>query len=208
MARYTDSVCKLCRREGMQLFLKGDRCLSDKCAVKKRSYAPGQHGQRRPKHSEYGIQLREKQKAKRIYGLLERQFKNCFEKAERQKGVTGENLLRLLDMRLDNVVYRLGFATSLKQGRQLVMHGHFNLNGKKVNIPSYTVKKGDAVEVREGSKRLGAIQSALERVERRGIPKWLSLDKGSLRGVVLDYPQREDLGEIINENLIVELYSK
>lgn len=208
MARYIGSVCRLCRREGIQLFLKGDRCLSDKCAVKKRSYAPGQHGQRRPKFSEYGTQLREKQKAKRIYGLLERQFKNCFEEADRQKGVTGENLLRLLELRLDNVACRLGFATSLKQARQLVMHGHFNLNQRKVNIPSCIVKKGDTIAVREESKSLGAIQSSLDRVDRRGIPRWLSLDKGAMKGVVLDYPQREDLGDLISEKLIVELYSR
>lgn len=208
MARYIDSVCKLCRREGMKLFLKGERCLSDKCAFERRSYGPGQHGQRQRKQSEYGVRLREKQKVKRLYGLLEKQFRNYYHRAARQKGITGENLLRLLERRLDNVVYRLGLAHSRKQARQLVRHNHLLVNGRRVNIPSYIVDKGDKVAVKEKSRRLEAFLTALERVDARGVPAWLEIDREQARGVVLSLPAREDIDQDIQEQLIIELYSK
>ncbi len=208
MARYIDSVCKLCRREGMKLFLKGERCLSDKCAFERRSYGPGQHGQRQRKQSEYGVRLREKQKVKRIYGILEKQFRNYYQRAARQKGITGENLLRLLERRLDNVVYRLGLAHSRKQARQLVRHNHLLLNGRRVNIPSYIVNQGDKVAVKEKSRRLEAFLTALERVDARGVPAWLEIDREQARGVVLSLPAREDIDQDIQEQLIIELYSK
>jgi small subunit ribosomal protein S4 len=208
LARYTDSVCRLCRREGMKLFLKGERCYSEKCAVTRRNYAPGQHGQRRPKPSEYGLQLREKQKVKRIYGVFERQFRSYFTRADRRKGVTGENLLLLLEQRLDSVVYRLGFASSRAQARQLVSHGHFTVNGRKVDIPSYLVKSGDVIQVRERSRTLEPITMSLETVEQRGIPTWLELDKGDFKGIVHQLPSRDQLTIPIQEQLIVELYSK
>ncbi|HDM76277.1 MAG TPA: 30S ribosomal protein S4 [Deltaproteobacteria bacterium] len=208
MARYTGAVCRLCRRENTKLYLKGDRCYSDKCSYERRSYAPGQHGQARTKYSDYGIQLREKQKVKRMYGLLERQFKNYFKKAERQKGITGTNLLILLERRLDVVVFRLGFANSLAQARQLVRHNHFLVNGKKVNIPSYLVKVGDVIEVKEKSRQVPPIVEALEALPRRGVPGWLELDKENFRGTVKTYPTREDITMPIKEQLIVELYSK
>ena len=208
MARYIDSVCKLCRREGMKLFLKGERCLSDKCAFERRSYGPGQHGQRQRKQTEYGLRLREKQKVKRIYGLLEKQFRNYYHRAARQKGITGENLLRLLERRLDNVVYRLGLAHSRKQARQLVRHNHLLVNGRKVNIPSYIVHQGDKVAVKEKSRRLEAFLTALERVDARGVPAWLEIDREQARGVVLSLPAREDIDQDIQEQLIIELYSK
>ena len=209
MARYTDSVCRQCRRENLKLYLKGDRCYSDKCAFDRRSYPPGQHGERRGrKISDYGIQLREKQKVKRMYGLSEKQFHLFFERAERLKGVTGTNLLVLLERRLDNVVYRLGFTNSRAQGRQFVLHNHFLINGKKVNIPSLLVKVGDSIEVREGSKKISAIAGSLEAVVRRGIPQWLELEKEQYRGVVNGFPVREDITMPIQEQLIVELYSK
>lgn len=210
MARYTDSVCRLCRREGMKLFLKGERCLSDKCSFDRRSYAPGQHGQGRGrrKQTEYGLQLREKQKVKRIYGVMEKQFRNYYKRAARQKGVTGENLLRLLERRLDNVIYRLGFANSRNQARQFVRHNHFQINGNKVNIPSYLVKQGDELIVKENSRKLDGIRSAIERVEARGMPSWLQVDREAMRGVVLNLPTREDVTQEIQEQLIVELYSK
>lgn len=208
MARYIDSVCKLCRREGMKLFLKGERCLSDKCAFERRSYGPGQHGQRQRKQSEYGLRLREKQKVKRLYGLLEKQFRNYYHRAARQKGITGENLLRLLERRLDNVVYRLGLAHSRKQARQLVRHNHLLVNGRKVNIPSYIVNQGDKVAVKEKSRRLEAFLTALERVDARGVPAWLEIDREQARGVVLSLPAREDIDQDIQEQLIIELYSK
>lgn len=210
MARYTDSVCRLCRREGMKLFLKGERCLSDKCSFDRRSYAPGQHGQARGrrKQTEYGLQLREKQKVKRIYGVMEKQFRNYYKHAARQKGVTGDNLLSLLERRLDNVVYRLGFANSRNQARQLVRHNHFVINGGKVNIPSYMVRQGDEVVVKEKSRQLEAIRSALERVEAKGMPAWLEVDQQGMRGVILGLPSREDIPQEIHEQLIVELYSK
>lgn len=208
MARYNDSVCKLCRREGLKLFLKGDRCYTEKCAIERRAYAPGQHGQARKKFSEYGTQLREKQKIKRLYGLLEKQFRLTFHKADRLKGVTGENLLLGLESRLDNMVYRLGFANSRTEGRQLVMHGHFLVNGKKVNIPSYNCKAGDVVEVKEKSRSIARIAQAVESVDRRGVPTWLELDKQVFKGTIKNLPQRAELTMPINEQLIVELYSK
>ena len=208
MARYIDSVCKLCRREGMKLFLKGERCLSDKCAFERRSYGPGVHGQRQRKQSEYGVRLREKQKVKRLYGLLEKQFRNYYHQAARQKGITGENLLRLLERRLDNVVYRLGLAHSRKQARQLVRHNHLLVNGRKVNIPSYIVNQGDKVAVKEKSRKLEAFLTALERVDARGVPAWLEIDREQARGVVLNLPAREDIDQDIQEQLIIELYSK
>jgi small subunit ribosomal protein S4 len=209
LARYTDSVCRQCRRENLKLYLKGDRCYSDKCAFDRRSYPPGQHGERRGrKISDYGIQLREKQKVKRMYGLSEKQFHLFFERAERLKGVTGTNLLVLLERRLDNVVYSLGFTNSRAQGRQFVLHNHFLINGKKVNIPSLLVKVGDSIEVREGSKKISAIAGSLEAVVRRGIPQWLELEKEQYKGVVNGFPVREDITMPIQEQLIVELYSK
>jgi small subunit ribosomal protein S4 len=208
LARSTESVCRLCRREGMKLFLKGERCYSEKCAVTRRNYAPGQHGQRRPKPSEYGLQLREKQKVKRIYGVLERQFRSYFARADRRKGVTGENLLLLLEQRLDSTVYRLGFASSRAQARQLVSHGHFMVNNRKVDIPSYLVKSGDVIEVRERSRSLEPIRMSLETVEQRSVPTWLELDKGGFKGIVHQFPSRDELTIPIQEQLIVELYSK
>ncbi len=209
MARYIDSRCRLCRRENLKLFLKGDRCYSDKCAFDRRGYPPGQHGQRRGrKISGYGIQLREKQKVKRMYGLSEKQFHLFFEKADRKKGITGTNLLVFLERRLDNVVYRLGFVNSRAQGRQLVRHQHFSVNGKKVNIPSYLIKIGDVVEIREKSRKVKTIEDSLDAVVRRGVPQWLELEKKDLKGIVKGFPIREDLTMPIQEQLIVELYSK
>jgi len=209
LARYIGSVCRLCRRENLKLFLKGDRCYSDKCAFDRRSYPPGQHGQRRGrKSSDYAIQLREKQKVKRMYGLSEKQFRLFFKRADRQKGITGTNLLVLLESRLDNVIYRLGFVNSRTQGRQLVKHSHFLINGKKVNIPSYIIKMGDIIEIREKSRNMQSIKDSLDAVVRRGIPQWLDLEKESLKGMVKGYPVREDLTMPIQEQLIVELYSK
>ena len=208
MARYTKSACRLCRRENLKLFLKGERCYTEKCAIDRRSYAPGQHGQSRKKFSDYGAQLREKQKVKRLYGLLETQFRNTFKEADRQKGITGEVLLFLLERRLDNAVYRLGFANSRDEARQLVRHNHFSVNQSKVNIPSYLVKPGDVIEVREKSKKVGRIQEALEGVARRGIPQWLELDKDQMKGSVKSMPTREEITIPIQEKLIVELYSK
>jgi len=198
----------LCRREGIKLFLKGDRCYSDKCAFERRDYAPGEHGHRRQKFTDYGVQLREKQKLRRIYGLLERQFRGYFARADRQKGITGTNLLLLLERRLDNMVFRLGFASSRNEARQLVLHNHFTVNGKKVNIPSYLVEVGDIIEVREKSRNIARIREAMETVVRRGIPAWLELDKENFRGVVKALPAREDLTMPVQEHLVVELYSK
>lgn len=209
MANYTGSDCRICRRENMKLFLKGDRCYSDKCAFDRRSYPPGEHGERRGrKTSDYGIQLREKQKIKRIYGLSEKQFHLFFERADRQKGITGTNLLVSLERRLDNVVYRLGFASSRAQARQMVQHSHFLVNGKKVNIPSFEVKVGDSVEIRERSRALQLIQDSMDAVVRRGVPQWLDLEKENLKGVVKNLPVREDLTMPMQEQLVVELYSK
>ncbi len=208
MARYRESVCRLCRREGIKLFLKGSRCLTDKCAVERRNYAPGQHGQSRIKLSEYGTQLREKQRGKRIYGIMERQFRNYFKIADRKKGITGEMLLQLLERRLDNVVYRLGLAPTRRLARQLVRHNHFAVNSRKVNIPSYLVKKGDTVEVREKSRDLQAVKNSLKETDKRGVPAWLQLDAPSLKGVVQNLPEREEINTPLQEHLIVELYSK
>lgn len=209
MARYTGSVCRMCRRENMKLFLKGDRCHTDKCAVERRNYAPGQHGQGRIKVSDYGTQLREKQRVKRTYGLLEKQFRAYFKKADRMKGVTGENLLVLLERRLDSMVYRLGFATSRNESRQLVRHGHFLVNGQRVNIPSYLVRPGDTIELREKSRQVICINEALDGVMRRGVPSWVELDRVAFKGTVKTLPVREEMTTpAFNERLIVELYSK
>jgi small subunit ribosomal protein S4 len=209
LARYTGSVCRICRRENLKLFLKGDRCYGDKCAFDRRGYAPGEHGQRRRgKLSDYGIQLREKQKVKRMYCLSEKQFRLTFEKADRQKGITGYNLLVLLERRLDNVIYRLGFANSRTQGRHFVRHNHFLVNGKRVNIPSYAIKVGDEISVGEKSQKVQAIGDALEAVVRRNVPQWLELDKDKKKGVVKSFPVRDDLTMPMQEQLIVELYSK
>ncbi len=209
MARYTGPVCRLCRREGTKLYLKGDRCYTEKCAIDRRAYAPGQHGQgNRKKLSEYGLQLREKQKARRIYGILERQFSNYFDKAERQKGITGENLLRLLERRLDNIVFRLGFASSRVEARQLVKHNHFTVNGQKVNIPSVLVKVGDVVQIKEKSLESVKFQKVKEVVGQKTPPAWLELDKVNLSGKVLAFPNREQIDVPIEDHLIVELYSR
>jgi small subunit ribosomal protein S4 len=208
LARYRESTCRLCRREGLKLFLKGDRCYSEKCAFERRGYAPGDHGQLRKKFSDYGVQLREKQKLKRMYGLLEKQFRGYFEKADRQKGITGSNLLVFLERRLDNMVFRMGFANSRTEARQLVRHNHFMVNGKPVNIPSCLIKLGDEVQVREGSKKVERILEAMETVARRGVPQWLDVDKANFRGVVKTLPTREELTMPVREQLVVELYSK
>ena len=208
MARYKDSFCRLCRREGLKLFLKGDRCYSEKCSFERRGYAPGEHGQLRRKFSDYGVQLREKQKLKRMYGLLERQFRGYFEKADRQKGITGTNLLVFLERRLDNMIFRMGFANSRTEARQLVRHNHFSVNGKAVNIPSYIVNVGSEIGVREKSRKVERILDAMETVARRGIPQWLELDKDNFKGTVKALPSREELTMPIQEQLVVELYSK
>ena len=208
MARYTDAVCRLCRREGQKLFLKGDRCYTDKCAADRRPYPPGQHGQGRTKTSDYGMQLREKQKAKRYYGLLESQFRGYFDMAIKQKGKTGENLLAILESRLDNTVYRLGFAMSRAEARQLVLHGHFLVNGGKVNIPSFLVKPGMIISLKEKSRSLDKIKAVIEANSFRQPPKWLEYDANSLVAKVSSLPMREDIDIPIEEQLIVELYSK
>jgi small subunit ribosomal protein S4 len=209
LARYIGSSCRLCRRENLKLFLKGDRCYGDKCAFERRAYAPGQHGQARTgKPSDYRIQLREKQKVKRIYGLLEKQFRGYYSRSERQKGITGTNLLLMLESRLDNVVYRMGFANSRNQARQMVRHRHFLVNGKKVNIPSYQVKPGDVVEVIEKSHKVPQILEGLETVVRRGVPGWMEVEKEKFKGIMKTLPNREDIAMPIQEQLIVELYSK
>lgn len=208
MARYIGANCKLCRRERQKLFLKGIKCLTDKCPLEKKNYAPGQHGaNKRAKYSEYGLQLREKQKVKRIYGVLEKQFRTYFEKALKIKGITGENLIKLLERRLDNVVYRLGFAPSRKAARQLILHSHFKLNGKVVNIPSILVKAGDMIQVREESKNLDVIHESLKKSTDTIYP-WLQIDKAQLVGKFLQVPERADIPLNVNEQLIVELYSK
>lgn len=208
MARYTDSVCKLCRRERQKLFLKGQKCFTDKCPIEHRNYPPGQHGvSRRAKISEYGVQLREKQKIKRIYGLLETQFRNYFEKATKQKGKTGENLIKLLERRLDNVVYRIGFASSRKQARQLIKHRHFLVNNQLVDIPSYLLNPGDVIQVKEKSKKLDAIHNSLKRVKDNTY-NWITVDKASLSGTFVQIPERVDIPLNANEQLVVELYSK
>ncbi len=208
MARYTASVCRLCRREGMKLFLKGDRCFKDKCAFERRGYAPGQHGRRRTKIQGYGVQLREKQKVKRMYGVLERQFRRYFAEATRSKGITGASLLQMLERRLDNVVYRLGFASSRAMARQLVGHGHFQIDGRKVDIPSSLVRVGAVISVRERSRKNEAIKSCLDTAAGRGVPAWLELDREAFRGTVKQLPARDEIAIPIQEQLIVELYSK
>ena len=209
MARYIGPVCRLCRREAMKLFLKGERCYTEKCAIEKRNFAPGQHGKtRKSKLAGYGVQLREKQKVKRIYGVLEDQFRRYFEQAERTRGITGETLLQLLERRLDNVAYRLGFATSRPAARQLVRHGHFMVNGKKVDIPSFSVKPGDVVAVRQSSQQAPAILHALEEVKGRGVPEWLQFDAAALSAKIGSVPTREQINLPVQEQLIVELYSK
>ena len=209
MARYTGPVCRLCRREGMKLFLKGERCYAEKCAIEKRNVVPGQHGKaRKAKLAGYGLQLREKQRVKRIYGVLENQFRRYFEAAARERGITGELLLRKLECRLDNVVYRLGFATSRPQARQLVRHGHFAVNGKTVDIPSYPVGEGAVVAVRERSRKAPAVLHAMEEVKGRGIPEWLSFDASAIAGRIVSMPTREQINLPVQEQLIVELYSK
>jgi small subunit ribosomal protein S4 len=208
LARYTESVCRLCRREGMKLFLKGDRCFKDKCAIERRNYPPGQHGRRRSKLLGYGIQLREKQKVKRIYGLLERPFRLTFQRAERRKGITGANLLQELERRLDNVVYSLGFASSRAQARQLVRHGHVTVSGRKVTIPSYRVSKGHVVAIKDKSRSNEQIKASVETARARGVPNWLDLSPETFSGTVLELPSREDIKLPIQEQLIVELYSK
>jgi len=209
MARYTGPVCRLCRREGMKLFLKGERCYTGKCAIDRRAYAPGQHGQARAKKpTEYGLQLREKQKARRMYGVMESQFRSYFDEAARRKGVTGENLLILLERRLDNVVFHLGFASSRPEARQLVNHGHFTVNGKKVDIASYSLRVGETVAVKEGSKSSPRIKQLLENLGSRTVPGWLSLDANTAVGTIVTLPSREDIQIPIQEHLIVEKYSR
>lgn len=209
MARYTGPVCRLCRREGMKLFLKGDRCYTGKCAIDRRQYAPGMHGQSRGKKpTDYGIQLREKQKARRIYGIMEGQFRSYFNEAARQKGMTGDNLMRLLERRLDNVIYRLGFAASRPEARQIVRHGHFTVNGKRVNIPSYLVRVGEVVAVKEASKSSPRLKQIIEGLGTHTVPSWLSLDTNALTGTVVNLPSREDIQIPIQDHLIVEKYSR
>ncbi len=208
MARYTGPDCRLCRREGAKLFLKGDRCYSEKCAMERRNYAPGEAGKKRVKESEYRIQMREKQKTKRIYGLLEKQFHHYYEMASRQQGITGENLLRILETRLDNVVYRLGFAKSRAEARQQVRHGHIYVNGRRVDIPSFRVRPGDLISVAPKAKEMLVIKSALISNERVQVPAWLEVDIEKLQGSVLALPQRDQIDSDIREQLIVELYSK
>jgi len=208
VARYTDSVCRLCRREALKLYLKGERCYTDKCAIERRNYPPGQHGQKRPKFSEYALQLREKQKVKRMYGVLEGQFRRYFTIAERTRGITGEILLQLLERRFDNMIYRMGFATSRAEARQLVRHGHFQINGHKVNIPSALLKTGDVVTVRERSKTVTRVVEALAQAEHRGAPEWVEVNKEGFSARVKTLPTRAELTMPINEKLIVELYSK
>lgn len=208
MARYTDAVCRLCRREGTKLFLKGERCYSDKCSVTRRSYAPGQHGQSRKKVSEYGIQLREKQKARRYYGILESQFADYYTEASRMSGMTGENLLRLCECRLDNVVYRLGLASSRAEARQLVVHGHYTVNGKRVDIPSYQVKENDIIAVCDKSKQSDKLKAIVESCGARPVPMWLDMNKEAMEAKVVRIPTREDIDIDIQELLIVEYYSK
>ena len=209
MARNTGPVCKLCRREGEKLFLKGTRCFSAKCSFDKRSYIPGQHGvNQRTKLSEYGIQLREKQKVKRIYGVLESQFRNYYDRATRKKGVSGENLLKLLESRFDNVIYRLGFAPSRNSARQLILHRHFTVNGRVVNIPSYLMRPNDVIGVQEKSRKLGAIHEAMKRIKDDTMLPWLNLDKAKMQGVYMDVPSRQDIPVNVQENLIIELYSQ
>jgi len=208
VARYTGPVCRLCRREGAKLFFKGDRCYSEKCAIERRPYPPGQHGQGRHRRAAYAAQLREKQKGKRMYGLVEKQFRLTFQKATRKKGVTGEGLLRMLECRLDNAVFRSGFASTRREARQLVTHGHFQLNGHKVDIPAYEVKAGDVITLREGSRKIARILESLESLERREMPRWIEVEKAAFQSTIRQLPTREDVTMPIQEQLIVELYSK
>jgi small subunit ribosomal protein S4 len=208
VARYREALCRLCRRESEKLFLKGDRCYTDKCAIERRKYAPGQHGQKRRKFSDYALQLREKQKAKETYGILEKQFKRYFYTADRKEGVTGSNLLQLLERRLDNVVYRFGFASNRRQARQLVLHGHVAVNDKRVNIPSYLIRPGDIIGLKETSRKLKVIEENVSKIEHRGLPAWVEIDVANLRGKILHNPSRDEIALPIQEQLIVELYSK
>ena len=208
MARYIGSKCRLCRREGSKLFLKGEKCYTSKCAIENRPFPPGQHGQRRTRLSDYAGQLREKQKVRRIYGVLEGQFRSYYKEADRRKGSTGENLLQLLESRLDNVVFRMGFGVSRTEARQLVRHNGITVNGKKVNIPSYLLRPGDVVSVREGSRQLASINDSLEAMPRRGVPAWLELDKAKYEGMFKTMPTREEMNLPVQEQLVVELYSK
>ena len=208
MARYKGALCRLCRREGEKLFLKGSRCYTDKCAIEKRKYAPGQHGQKRGKLSDYGIQLREKQKVRRIYGVMENQFKIYFKKASHMKGVTGEALLQILERRLDNVVYRMGFAVNRREARQIVTHGHFLVNGRTVNMPSYLLRPGDIVEIKEASRQIQSISDSLSIAEHKGFPEWIEMDIQNLKGKFVRIPSREEIQLPVQEQLIVERYSK
>jgi small subunit ribosomal protein S4 len=208
VARYRDALCRLCRREGEKMYHKGDRCYTDKCAIEKRNYAPGQHGQKRKKHSDYALQLREKQKAKETYGVLENQFKRYFYLAEKKKGVTGSNLLQFLELRLDNIVYRLGFAANRRQARQLVLHGHFTVNNKRVSIPSCLLRSGDIVGLKEASMKLNVVEENISKIEHRGLPAWIEMDTKNLKGKVLHAPERDEIELPVQEQLIVELYSK
>ncbi len=208
MARYRDALCRLCRRESEKLFLKGDRCYTDKCAVERRKYPPGAHGQRRRKMSDYALQLREKQKAKETYGVLERQFRKYYHLADRKKGITGSNLLQLLERRLDNVVYRLGLASNRRQARQIVLHGHVRMNGRRVNIPSCLIRPGDEISLKEGSEKISIIEENIAKMEHRGIPAWVEMDVSNVKGKVLHNPSREEIELPVQEQLIVELYSK
>lgn len=208
MARYTEARCRLCRREGVKLYLKGDRCYSNRCAIERRNTPPGQHGRTRRKVTEYAVQLREKQKVRRIYGVLETQFRNYFEKAERQRGITGENLLRLLERRIDNIVYRLGLAASRTEARQLIRHGHFQVNGRKVSIPSFLVRVGDKITVAEKSKESPRVKELIERAAQNTPPAWLGYDADAVTGEVLSYPTRDQIDTPVKEQLIVELYSR
>lgn len=209
MANFTGPVCRICRREGVKLFLKGTRCMTEKCAIERRSYPPGQHGQkRRSRVTDYSAQLREKQKLRRIYSVLEKQFRGIFKKADRQKGVTGDNLVSMLERRLDNVVYRLGFALSRKQARQIVNHGHIVVNGRKTNVPSFTTSVGDVIELKPKSRELLVIKSALETAEGRGLVSWLEFDPNTLKGSVRALPSKEEIGVPVNEQVVVELYSR
>lgn len=208
MARYTDASCRLCRREDLKLYLKGDRCYTNKCAIDRRAYAPGQHGQRKSKQTEYGMQLREKQKAKRIYGILEKQFRKYFDMAAKKKGITGSNLLQILETRLDNVVYRLGFGTSRKEARQLVLHEHFTVNGIRVNISSYLVSVGDVIQLKDKSKKSAKFKEVIESTSSKVVPKWLEVDFEKMEGKVIALPEREDVDIEIKDHLIVELYSR
>jgi len=208
LARYTGPSCRLCRRENMKLFLKGERCYTDKCAFERRQYPPGQHGQGRTKFTSYGEQLREKQKVKRTYGLLEKQFRLTFHRAARKRGITGDNLISILESRLDNMIYRMGFAASRNDARQLIMHGHFTVNGTKVNIPSYILKAGDVVQPREKSRKIEKIKEAVETAKQRGVPAWLEIDVEKFEGKVIALPKRDEITMPMNEQLIVELYSR